>query len=86
MRPDHPLAQKQTIVPGDLRGEPFIALERGSKMGTIVRRAFAEAAEPFSFAVEVRYCNTACVLAASGVGVAVVDPLSPLLLSVLYRG
>jgi DNA-binding transcriptional LysR family regulator len=25
----------------------------------------------------VRYCNTACVLAAAGVGVAVVDPFSP---------
>lgn len=78
MRPEHPLAQKNTICPKDLAGVPFIALERGSKMGTIVRQAFAEAGEPFSFAVEVRYCNTACVLAESGVGVAVVDPLSPL--------
>jgi DNA-binding transcriptional LysR family regulator len=78
MRPEHPLAQKNTIHPRDLVGVPFIALERGSKMGTIVRQAFAEAGEPFKFAVEVRYCNTACVLAESGVGVAVVDPLSPL--------
>jgi DNA-binding transcriptional LysR family regulator len=78
MRPDHPLAQKTTIVPGDLKNVPFIALEHGTKMGTIVRQAFSEAGEPFGFAVEVRYCNTACVLAESGVGVAVVDPLSPL--------
>ncbi|SEG40127.1 LysR family transcriptional regulator [Bosea lathyri] len=78
MRPEHPLAQKNTIHPKDLAGVPFIALERGTKMGTLVRQAFVEAGEPFSFAVEVRYCNTACVLAESGVGVAVVDPLSPL--------
>jgi DNA-binding transcriptional LysR family regulator len=78
MRPDHPLAEKNTIYPSDLRSVPFIALERGSRMGTIVRQAFTEAGEPFNFAVEVRYCNTACVLAENGVGVAVVDPLSPL--------
>lgn len=39
-------------------------------MGTIVRKAFAQAEVPFRFSVEVRYCNTACVLAESGVGVA----------------
>ncbi|WP_439498868.1 LysR family transcriptional regulator [Bosea sp. (in: a-proteobacteria)] len=77
MRPDHPLAQKQRIVPSDLRGFPFIALERGTKMGTLLRQAFDKAGEPFEFSVEVRYCNTACVLAEAGVGVAVVDPLSP---------
>ena len=32
---------------------------------------------PFQPTVEVRYCNTACVLAAAGVGAAVVDPFSP---------
>ena len=78
MQPDHPLARKNKIVPSDLRGVPFIALERGTKMGTLLRQAFSEANETFDFTVEVRYCNTACVLAESGVGVAIVDPLSPL--------
>lgn len=77
MRPDHPLASKPTITPDDLREVPYIALEQGTRMGTIVRRAFAQADVPFRFSVEVRYCNTACVLAENGVGVAVVDPLSP---------
>ncbi len=77
MRPEHPLAAKATIIPEDLRDAPYIALEQGTRMGTIVRRAFAQADVPFRFSVEVRYCNTACVLAESGVGVAVVDPLSP---------
>ncbi|BCB21459.1 LysR family transcriptional regulator [Bosea sp. ANAM02] len=77
MRPEHPLATKETITPEDLRAAPYIALEQGTRMGTIVRRAFAQADVPFRFSVEVRYCNTACVLAESGVGVAVVDPLSP---------
>ena len=77
MRPEHPLAAKATITPEDLRDAPYIALEQGTRMGTIVRRAFAQADVPFRFSVEVRYCNTACVLAESGVGVAVVDPPSP---------
>ncbi|MCC7283361.1 MAG: LysR family transcriptional regulator [Acetobacteraceae bacterium] len=76
MRPGHPLAGAGTVTPVDLREHPFIALEHGTRMGTILRTAFAAAGEPFRHAVEVRYCNTACVLARSGVGVAVVDPLS----------
>ncbi len=75
-RPDHHLARKRFIEPADLKSEPFIALERGTKMGIAVRESFMQAAEPYRFAVEVRYCNTACVLAESGVGVAVVDPFS----------
>jgi DNA-binding transcriptional LysR family regulator len=78
MRPDHPFADKPVIMPGDLRQTPFIALQHGTRMGTLVRDAFKKAGEPFTFAVEVRYCNAACVLAEAGVGVAVVDPLSPL--------
>lgn len=78
MNETHPLASRASVSPRDLRGEAFIALEQGTKMGTIVRGAFKEVDEPFKFSVEVRYCNTACVLAESGVGVAVVDPLSGL--------
>jgi DNA-binding transcriptional LysR family regulator len=77
MPPDHKLATKDKISPRDLKGSSFIALERGTRMGTLLRRAFSEVGEPFDFRVEVRYCNTACVLAESGIGVAVVDPLSP---------
>lgn len=76
MRREHPLAGRSAIRPADLRGERMIALERGTRMGTLLREAFAEAQEPFAYAVEVRYANAACVLAENGVGVAVVDPLS----------
>ena len=41
------------------------------------RRRRAAAGAPFQPTVEVRYCNTACVLAAAGVGAAVVNPFSP---------
>ena len=78
MPPDHPLASKTVIVPADLASVTFIALDRVTRMGGLVRRAFAEVKAPYDFSVEVRYCHTACLLADSGVGVAVVDPLSPL--------
>lgn len=78
MRPDHPLARRVTITPADLVSGPFIALEHGSRLGDAVRKAFALAGEPFGFAVEVRCCNTACVLVEGGVGAAAVDLLSAL--------
>jgi len=48
-------------------------------MGTLPRQAFSEANETFEPTVVIRYFNTSYVLAESGVGVAIVDPLSPLL-------
>jgi DNA-binding transcriptional LysR family regulator len=77
MPPGHPLARKSVITAADLPPYPFIALERGTRLGEAVRDAFQRAGTPFRYAVEVRYCNTACVLAQSGVGLAVVDPFSP---------
>ena len=77
MPEEHPLTRKEAVQPTDLAEFPFIALEHGTRMGTIERQAFASAGVPFAFAVEVRYCHTACVLAESGIGVAIVDPLSP---------
>jgi DNA-binding transcriptional LysR family regulator len=75
--PDHPLASRAAITPEDLAGVPFIGLERGTRLGEAVRRSFNLAGAAFEPTVEVRYCNTACVLAAAGVGVTVVDPFSP---------
>ncbi len=75
--PGHALAARPSVTPRDLAGFPFIALERGTRMGEAVRDSFERDGTPFHATVEVRYCNTACVLAAAGVGVAVVDPFSP---------
>ncbi|MDH6256248.1 LysR family transcriptional regulator [Bradyrhizobium sp. BR13661] len=75
--PQHPLADKPVISAADLSGLPFIGLERGTRLGEAVRDSFARAGAPFQPTVEVRYCNTACVLASAGVGASVVDPFSP---------
>jgi len=75
--PNHVLAEQPVISASDLVDVPFIGLERGTQLGEAVRDSFAKANAPFRPVVEVRYCNTACVLAAAGVGPAVVDPFSP---------
>lgn len=75
--PGHALAHKLTVSAMDLVGLPLIGLERGTRLGEAVRSSFERAGTPFAPTVEVRYCNTACVLAAAGVGVSVVDPYSP---------
>jgi len=76
-QPGHRLAEKPVITATDLLDFPLIGLERGTRLGEAVRDSFREAGAPFRPVAEVRYCNTACVLAAAGVGVAVVDPFSP---------
>lgn len=76
--PDHPLAACDTITPDAIAGHDFIALQADTSMGKLTRSIFAECDVPFTFNVEVRYCNTACILVQAGVGVALVDSLSAL--------
>lgn len=73
----HPLAACAVVQPADLAPYPLIALDADSRLGAALRDAFRQAGRPFDFVVQVRYCVTACELARSGVGVAVVDSLSP---------
>ena len=61
--PSHPLVDRPVISASDLVGLPFIGLERGTRMEKPGEN-FAQAGSPFQPSVEVRYCNTACVLAA----------------------
>lgn len=76
MPAESPLADKATIRPADLAGQPLISLERSTGMGQILRRIFAEEGVPMQAIAETRYCNTACILVQNRVGVAVVDALS----------
>jgi DNA-binding transcriptional LysR family regulator len=76
MPADHPLTRLEVIQPQDLVGHPLIALHPSTAMGTLTRSIFTKAGLPFDFRVEVRYCNTACVLVSNGVGIALVDSLS----------
>ncbi|MBX2854863.1 MAG: LysR family transcriptional regulator [Rhodobacteraceae bacterium] len=70
----HPLTDRAEISPRDITEHRLIGLE--TSLGAAIRHAFAAAEVPYQANVQVRYCHTACVLAAAGVGVAVVDPWS----------
>lgn len=72
----HPLATHSSISPGDLRNVCFIGLDLGTKLGPVVSEIFRSAQEEYRPSVEVRYSETACLLAQSGAGVAVVDAFS----------
>lgn len=69
----HPLADRQVITPSDILPYPMVGLEAGARLSTLVRNAFKEEGVPYSAAVEVRYSETACLLADAGVGITVVD-------------
>ncbi len=72
---DHPLAELDVIRPADIAEHTQIGLglDHESKLGALVRAAFAMERVSFRTNLEVRYCHTACVLANAGLGVAVVD-------------
>jgi DNA-binding transcriptional LysR family regulator len=77
MAPDHPLAGRDELGPRDLKGHPLVALAHHTVAAGYITQIFAEANVQPEIAVESQPSYTACGLAAAGVGVAIVDPLTP---------
>jgi DNA-binding transcriptional LysR family regulator len=71
--PDHPLADRSEVSAEDLAAWPLIGFEPGSPLGLALSRSFWTPTLQQRVMVETRYSGTACLLAESGVGVAVVD-------------
>jgi len=78
MLPDHPLANLNQVTPGDIANHDFIGigLDHESRLGVLVRAAFSLAGIAPKTNLSVRYCHTACVLAAAGMGISIVDPFT----------
>lgn len=76
VRADHPLANRETLTPRNLRAYPLIALDNRARLSPLVRAAFSMEGEPYRTTLEVRYSETACLLARAGAGISVVDWLS----------
>lgn len=73
---DGPLAALPHVTPADLSPCSMVGLEQESNLGQLVRSAFEQAGAPYAPEVEVRYCQTAAILAAHELGATVVDPFS----------
>lgn len=77
MAPDHPLAGRRELWPRDLAGYPLVALAHHTVVAGYITQMFAEENMQPEIVVESQPSYTACGLAAAGVGVAIVDPLTP---------
>jgi DNA-binding transcriptional LysR family regulator len=70
----HPLAVHEVIRPDMLREQSLIAARHS--LDAVTESAFRDVGEPFDVAIEVNNSLTACILAANGVGLALVDPFA----------
>ncbi|MCR4265893.1 LysR family transcriptional regulator [Nitratireductor sp. ZSWI3] len=77
LSPDHPLGGRDVLTPRDLRGEPLVALAHHTLTANYVTQSFAEANVNPNIAIESQPSYSACGLAAMGVGIAIVDPMTP---------
>ncbi len=75
----HNLSALDVIRPADLSGEPFISLGPAYRTRQAVDRIFREAGVEREMRVETQLSEMACLLVERGLGVAIVDPFTPLL-------
>jgi DNA-binding transcriptional LysR family regulator len=74
MRSDHRLARRDRVMPGDLAGEPCLALTRRFAARARVEAAFADAGVEPRFVMEAESPEFVGHLVRAGAGLAVVDP------------
>ena len=72
----HRFAALDHVSPEDLGGEDYIALSRHTFAAVYIDRAVEEAGVRRNIRVETQPSYAACAMAAGGVGVALVDPLT----------
>lgn len=77
LSPDHRLSHRKVLTPRDLDREPLVALAHHTVTAGYVTQSFAEAHVVPDLAIESQPSYSACALAAMGVGVAIVDPMTP---------
>jgi DNA-binding transcriptional LysR family regulator len=73
---DNPLTDHAVLTPGLLDGCPFISMFRGHSAQLGVAKAFDEANAHLHVVAECDYFASALALAAEGMGVALIDPIT----------
>lgn len=74
----HPLTQKASIVPEDLRGQPFISLGPEQSVRYKVDEVFEQARVSRQLVFDTQLSHVACSFVDAGSGVALVDPVTAL--------
>jgi len=77
--PHHPLTRRRRIRPQDLAGERFISLGANYRTRQRADRIFREAGVERRLHLESQLSEMVCLLVARALGVAIVDPFTPLL-------
>lgn len=77
MSPDHPLAGLDQISPVDLADQPLVALNYHTLTYSYMMKCFAEAGLSPNVVAETQPSYSACGLASLGVGIAIVDAITP---------
>ena len=75
---NNPLSKRIELHPIDLSGQALIGLEMSTKLGPLISDVFSDAGIPYRTTVDVRYSQTACMLADEGIGICIVDYFSAL--------
>ncbi len=70
-RRDHPLAQRETVSWGDLRGLPFIALAAKSPIRKLIDKALSAHGLSLNIVNEVSFATTVLSLVRAGIGISV---------------
>lgn len=78
MAPSHPLAGATRLSPEELRDEPLITLARHTISASYIANAFADQGIAPNIIAESQPSFAAASMAASGIGIAIVDQLSAL--------
>lgn len=77
MHPSHRLTAKKVITPADLDGEPFIGLSLQAQTSNDISRHLADANAAPDILVQTQPSYSACGLVAQGLGITIVDPMTP---------
>ena len=75
---NHPLVEKKTIVPEDLRDQPFISLGPEQSVRYKVDEVFEQARVSRQLVFDTQLSHVACSFVDAGSGVALVDPITAL--------
>lgn len=72
MRPDHALAQSNSLNLAEILALPFIGLQADSSLHHLLTRAAADLGRPFMPRIHVTSFDAACAMVAAGLGISIV--------------